>query len=181
MSWRPGRPVRLTTDRFVIRSLTPEDASDRYLGWLADEEVMRYVNARFETPTWEKLLRYIAEGDDAVRFRLGVFTREDELHIGNYAAECHPVHRRADLGVLIGDRAWWGKGVVLETRPAVLGFLLGPAGMEKVCGECYGNNAPALLNYAKEGWEKEGILKSHAAFEDGRVDVVRFAVFRDGC
>ena len=179
MNWAAGSPVQLETPRFFLRSLTDADASERYLGWLRDPEVMRYVNARRSEPTLEEVRAFIRSHDNRGRFLLGIFTRADRLHIGNLSAECQPLHLTAKLGVLIGDRDYWGQRAVIESRAVFLDFLFGPAGMVKAWAPCYAHNVPALFNYKMLGFEMEGIQKSHVICEGARMDVVNFALFRD--
>ncbi|MBI1731543.1 MAG: GNAT family N-acetyltransferase [Gammaproteobacteria bacterium] len=179
MNWRPGQPVCLGTERFELRSLGEGDATERYLGWLRDAEVMRYVNARRDETTLEELRSFIRRHDNRDNFLLGIFTKSGGLHIGNLSAECHPIHRTAKLGVLIGDRAFWGKRAVLEVRTIFLDFLFGPAAMVKVWGPCYAHNVPALFNYRMLGFTVEGVQRSHVVCDGERMDVVNFAMFRE--
>lgn len=174
----PGRPVVLETENFRLRTLTPEDASERYVGWLNDPEVNRYIEARHGTQTRETLRRYIERHDNVTSFVFGVFANEGQ-HIGNYSLVVEPEHERGTLGVLIGAREFWGRGVVLETRAPVLDFAFRPLGLFKVCGGCYANNMPAIYNYRRQGWKPDGIRKNHAVCDGEWVDVVHFAMFRD--
>lgn len=178
MSWTPGEAVVLRTERFDLRSLREDDASDRYLGWVRDGEVMRYVNARRAEQSLQDLRAFIRRHDDRNNFLLGIFARPGGLHIGNLSAECHPIHRTAKLGVLIGDRAYWGKGAVLEARTAQLDFLFREAGIEKAWGPCYAHNVPALFNYRMLGFTVEGIQRAHVVCDGERMDIVNFALFR---
>jgi RimJ/RimL family protein N-acetyltransferase len=178
MSWTPGEPVSLLTARFHLRSLNESDAGERYLGWLRDPEVMRYVNARRTGQSLEELRAFVRRHDDRDNFLLGIFTRSAGLHIGNLSAECHPIHRTAKLGVLIGDRDYWGTGAVLEARSAQLDFLFGEADIEKAWGPCYAHNVPALFNYRTLGFTVEGVQRAHVVCDGARMDVVNFALFR---
>lgn len=178
MTWQPGHPVRLETERFELRSLTEADATERYLGWLRDPEVMRYVNARREETTRDELRAFILRHDNRNNFLLGIFARPGGVHIGNLSAECHPIHRSAKLGVLIGDRSYWGRRAVLEARSALLDFLFGAAAMEKAWGPCYAHNVPALFNYRMLGFSVEGVQRAHVVCDGARMDVVNFALFR---
>ena len=40
-----GEPVRLETERFELRSMWPVDASERWLAWARDPEVMGPLNS----------------------------------------------------------------------------------------------------------------------------------------
>ena len=179
MSWKRGSPVTLDTERFVLRSLTVADATPRYLSWLADPEVMRYVNARSDKPELAHVHAFITRHDNRDTFLLGIFTRADGRHIGNLSAECHPIHHTAKLGILIGERSFWGKGAAIEVRTAFLDFLFGPAGMAKAWGPCYAHNVPGLFNYKMLGFSVEGIQRSHVICDGERMDVVNFAMLRE--
>lgn len=179
MNWTPGQPIELETPRFLLRSLVETDATEAYLAWLRDPEVMRYVNSRRSDPTLDEIRAFIRGHDNRSGFLLGIFTRPAGLHIGNLSAECHPLHRTAKLGVLIGDRAYWGRRAVLESRTTFLDFLFGPAGMIKAWAPCYSRNIPALYNYKVLGFAVEGIQRSHVVCDGERMDVINFAMSRD--
>ena len=40
----PGKPVRLETNGFLLRSLVPDDVNPQMLGWLANREMMQGLN-----------------------------------------------------------------------------------------------------------------------------------------
>jgi ribosomal-protein-alanine N-acetyltransferase len=178
VTWTVGSPVRLETERAVLRSLTVDDVGPVYVGWLRDPEVTRYMNARFDEVSEDTVRAFVSAHDDRERFLLGIFDRASGKHVGNHRAICHAVHRRAHVGVMIGDRDHWGTGIVPETRTVLLDFLFGAVGMLKVCGEVYALNAAAIFNYQVLGFTVEGALVSHAACGQGRSDVVLFAMLR---
>ena len=179
MDWTPGQAVSLETENYLLRSLAESDATDRYLGWLKDPEVTRFINVRLREPSLETIRTYIATHDDRSSFLLGIFSKGDGLHIGNYSAKCDLYHLTTSLGVMIGDRGHWGRRIVIETRAAVLDFLFDDVGLVKVYGGCYSNNLPAVYNYKAQGFQNEGIRKSHFVSEGKRVDAVLFAMHKD--
>ncbi len=181
MSWQPGEPVTLETERFRLRSLEEADASERYLGWLEDPEVAQFLNARHDETSTESLRAFIRRHDNRRDFLLGIFARDGGLHIGNCSAQCNLTDRTARLGVLIGDRGYWGRGrgAVAEARTAFLDFLFGPLGMEKAYGPVYARNIPAIFNYKLLGFGHEATLRSHVVCQGERMDVLIFAMFRD--
>ena len=171
--------VELRTKRFLLRSLRQEDVTEAYVGWLNDPEVNRYLEVRFKPQTMESVRAYVGGHDDRTRFLLGIFVEGLARHVGNYSLVVEPEHARGTLGVMIGDRAWWGEGAVLETREAVLDFCFDRLEMEKVSGACYASNRAAIYNYQRQGWLPDGVRKGHAICEGRRVDVIPFAMFRD--
>ena len=182
---RPGtftraKPVRLTTARFLLRNLIPSDASERYLSWAADSEVMGPLNVPAIRMTQQQLAGYIGSFDGITRFLIGIFAREDERHIGFYVIETDPGHSLANFNVVIGDKEFWGKKVVLETRAALLDHFFAQRGIEKALGSPLARNIPAIFNYKAQGWQLEGIFKSQRkSVKDGaRLDQMQFAMLK---
>jgi RimJ/RimL family protein N-acetyltransferase len=180
MSVLRKRPVHLTTERFLLRNLTANDASERYLAWAADAEVMGPLNVKPTRMAREQLAAYISGFDGINRFLIGIFTRADKLHIGFYMVEVDPVHQVASFNVVIGDKDYWGKKVVLETRQALLEHFFEERGIEKIIGQPLARNIPAIFNYRAEGWRLEGVLKAHRkSMTDGRrLDQMQYAMLK---
>ena len=181
MSWVPGNAVSLTTERFDVRSLTTADVTERYLAWSADPELNRTLNRLPTQVSVQSLRRYVAAFDNRSGFHLGVFDRTPSSLIGVYSINCDLTHAQAKLHVLIGERAYWGKRVVLESCAAVLDFLFDEVGIEKAWGGPYGRNFPAIFNYQAQGFRCEGVLRQHVRAVDGsgRLDQYLFAMLRD--
>lgn len=180
MTHEAGKPVRLDTERFHLRSLHSSDATARYAAWLNDPEVTRFLQVRFSGLQGVATIRDYIDGHDNVnRFLLGIFDREKDLHIGNYSLRLRRVHLTGNQGTMIGDKDYWGKGVVLETRAALLDFCFDDLGLDKVNGAVLSRNGPALYNYRRQGWVVEGIRKAQFICDDERVDCVQFSMFRD--
>jgi len=175
-----ARQLRLTTPRFLLRNLSPGDASDRYLSWAADSEVMGPLNVSAIRMTPQQLAGYIGNFDGITRFLIGIFLREGERHIGFYMIDTDPVHGLANFNVVIGDKEFWGKKVVLETRPALLDHFFEHWGIEKAVGQPLARNIPAIFNYKAEGWQLEGILKGQrkSISGGGRLDQMQFAILK---
>ena len=179
MIWEPSAPVTLETERYSLRSLDETDATERYLGWLKDPSVVRFLNASRQEHSIETIRQFIASHDNRISFLFGIFDKDGGGHVGNFEAVCDPYHKTAKLGVMIGDQEHWGRRVVLEVRAVIMDFLFKAVGMFKVYGQCHSNSTPAVFNYKAQGFTCEGILKSHAVLEGKRVDVLAFAMLRD--
>ena len=177
-SYVPGDPVGLHTERFEIRSLNVKDVSERYLSWLRDHEITRFLQVDHNPPDLQELHDYVRSHDNRGSFLLGIFTK-DGLHIGNHRARYWPQHSLANLSIMIGDRAFWGAQVVLECRTRVLDFLFDDVGALKVQGSCTSDNYPAVFNYHKQNWTQDGINRSHYVNDGERVDLIHYAMYRE--
>jgi RimJ/RimL family protein N-acetyltransferase len=176
-----ARPIRLETERFLLRTLYAKDATQVHLDWLADPEVMAPLNRRPSRLTQERLARTIVACDGISGFQIGIFDRISGTHIGNYMVQVDHRNHKATFSVMIGDRDYWGKKVVPETRPALLDYFFDELGIEKAIGLPPARNFPSVFNYKLEGWRLEGVMKGElkSELEEGRVDQLRFALLKD--
>ncbi|MCE9520897.1 MAG: GNAT family N-acetyltransferase [Alphaproteobacteria bacterium] len=182
MMQRPqGRPLTLSTERFVVRSLTPADASDRWCNWSADPDVMGPLNVPANRMTKDQLARYIAGHDNDRLYLLGVFTKAMNQHIGFFMIELGKLHATAGFNLVIGDKHFWGKGVVNEVRAALLDEFFERRGVEKAYGTPLARNFPAVFNYKAQGWKLEGVMRGQCkSVVDGtRLDQYHFGMLRD--
>lgn len=167
----------LTTERFRLRTLTAADATERYLDWMRDPEVTRTLMAQRVKPTLETLRDYIAGHDGKTDFLFGIF--EGDLHIGNLSVTSFAQDRRGNVGVMIGDRDYWGEAVVLEVRAAVLDFMFDSQDCLKMTAGCLSHNTPAIYNFRRQGWTLEGVRKRHYLMAGEWRDELLFAMFAD--
>ena len=108
---RHGALVKLTTDRLHIRPFEQADVADQYLGWLQDAEVTRFSNQRFRHHTMESCLRY-RQLSQCQRLPL-IIHRRDETQLEPRPSTTPP-HGTADIGLMLGNRTYWRRGLGLE-------------------------------------------------------------------
>ena len=100
--------------------------------------------------------------------------------VGNLTLFCDPENLTAQTNIVVGDREWWGRGIVPEIRAAVLDFAFEKLGIEKIWGVPFARNFPALYNYKAQGFTCEGILRANKRLPDGsRVDQYYFGLLRE--
>jgi RimJ/RimL family protein N-acetyltransferase len=140
-------------ERLLLRTLTPDDASEEYAGWLNNPVVNKYLET--QSVTIEELKEYIRkreESDEAVFF--GIYWKETGKHIGNIKLE--PIDFTAGtafMGILIGDQDYWGKGVGTEVTNLINNFAFDVLGMKEIHLGVISENKPAIRVYEKCGYE----------------------------
>jgi RimJ/RimL family protein N-acetyltransferase len=176
-----GRPVLLKTTRFALRSLKPTDASERWVRWLKDPEVMGPLNAPIQEADPQQLRAHIASADNNERYLIGIFDLETQVQIGFFMVEADLLHGRATFNVVIGEKTWWGKGAVNEPRAALLDEFFQHRNVDKAIGLPLARNFPAIFNYKAQGWRHEGTLRGHCrSVSDGkRLDQLQFGISKD--
>jgi RimJ/RimL family protein N-acetyltransferase len=175
-----GKMIRIDTERFTLRTLVPGDASERWAAWLNDIDVMGPVNTELRKLSVDDLKRYVQRFDQQTRLLIGIFDRQSRLHIGFYQIDLNAYHRTAKFNVIIGDKDYWGRKVVLETRAALLDHMFN-AGADKAIGSPLARNFPAVFNYKAQGWKLEGILRAQVRQMNAtaRLDQYEFGLLKD--
>ncbi len=176
--WKRGQQLHLETKRFTVRSLTGADATDTYISWWNDAEVQEGLGATPRGWGKQEAQRHIARFNNARTFHLGIFCKEDDLAIG-FIAVFVEQPGIVKTNSVIGDKSFWGQGVVLEVRSRVLQFAFEELEAVKVIGQVDGRNFSSIYNYKAQGFKTEGVLRQQLPNPDGsRHDQVLFGLLK---
>ncbi len=179
MKWRFGSPLLLRSQNYILQSIDPTKIPDEFVQWFADEEIMRFMNDPMNMDK-EKLSKYFSTYNNKTRIALTIFDRKLKKPIGIFKIYIEAYNNHCHTSVLIGDKSYWGTGAVLEIRERVIAFLFQGMKLNKICGYVRGRNFPALFNYTKQKFAKEGVRKQHIRNQVGELDdVVEFALLRE--
>lgn len=170
----------IDTTRLRLVPLSERHLTARYVGWLNDPEVVRYSDQRHCTHTLTSCRRYWRSFAGSPHYLWAVEARDPRLgHIGNISAHVDPIHRVADVGILIGERAVWRCGYGAEAWIAVCRYLLRIAGMRKISAGTLASHAAMLGVMRRAGMVGDGRRVRHRLVDDHAVDVIHMALFRE--
>ena len=164
----------LVRDDIALRTLEPEDVTTSYLAWLNDAAVNRYLEVRFAPPqSLTELRSFVAAVNaSADSLLLGVFLPSGK-HIGNIKMgpiDAH--HATADVGLIIGDRAEWGKGYAQAAISLLSEYAFEALQIAKLTAGCYADNEGSTKAFLRAGYAIEGRRVAQWRVEDRRVDGV---------
>ncbi|HYF91434.1 MAG TPA: GNAT family protein [Symbiobacteriaceae bacterium] len=168
-----------TRDGVTLRPLEPSDIETMY-PWHLDYELdllsswgPRRSYAQFEK-RWES--KMLEPDDDMVYF--GV-VYEDRLVGRVQLALIDREQRRAAVGIVIGDRSVWSRGVGRTALRILYDYAFSVENLERLYAEVYGFNTRSLRLMTASGMKGEGILLGHELHNGGRQDVHVFGLLRD--
>ena len=153
----------IESKRLLLRPVELTDVNEWYQAWMNDPAVMQYTESRFQTHSLEQIRDYVrsVQVDPSSRF-FAIFEHESGKHIGNIKiGHIHPVHRHADVGIIIGDKASWGKGYAAEGLRLVAGYARESLRLHKLTAGIYANNIGSIQAFLKAGFVVEGRFASH--------------------
>ncbi len=175
-------PEILNGIQIYLRRLKPSDVSMEYVNWLNDPQVNQYLECRFMTHTLEDVEKYVDQlAQDKNHFLFGIFNRSNEAHIGNIKLgliDFH--HHRGDIGIMIGERNYWGKGFATEAIQTMVKFGFDVLKLHKITAGAYANNLGSIRAFEKAGFRREGARRKHYFLESQNqfVDGVLMGILR---
>lgn len=173
--------LEMQSSRFRLRPLEEADIGERYLNWLKDPVVTRFLDVKAATPTIEKIRTYVASFDHRRKFLWGIFTLDEvPIHVGNISLyDIHEYHRNGHYGYMIGDKDYWGSGAAVDAIAMVFDFAFNVLGLHSVSGGSNIENTASIFNFNKMGLTYSGTIKERLWFEGRFVDMVTYSITCD--
>lgn len=169
--------MTIATQRLVLRPLTK--ASPRQVAWLRDPDVVRFSEQRHREHTLSSQLRYV--NSFAGRSRIWAIARiDDGEHIGNLSAMVDEPNNVAEIGILIGEKAAWGKRFGIEAWIGACDWLLDPngGGLRKLEAGCMRANGAMMSILMKSRFNQEGERANHFLLKGSPTGMVLFGRFK---
>lgn len=143
-------------------NLRPHKLSDapNWVKWFADEEVTRYLTA--QPVNLEQERKWIKSTRKArISVFLAIETKAGK-HIGSVSLRnVDGISHHAVLGVIIGNKDYWGEGYGHEVTELILDYAFKKKKLNKVYLLVRLEHKKAIALYKKIGFKKEGLLKKH--------------------
>lgn len=166
--------MRATGTHIYIRLLSTEDVNSEYVNWMNDPEVTQYLESRWDAHSLKSTLEYVdAINHDQNNFLFGIFLVTENTHIGNVKiGNINHIHRYADIGIAIGNKSTWMKGIGSEVMDLVERIVFEELNLNKICAGIYSNNVRSLKMFEKCGWRKVGVQEKHVYYKGKYIDTV---------
>ena len=172
----------IETDRLILRRFTMEDAEPMFRNWASDDEVTKHLT----WPTHEsvEITRMVLSDwtgsypePDFYNWAITLKENGDEP-IGSIAVvRINPDTACAAMGYAM-SRAHWRKGIMPEALKALVDFLFGEVGFNRIEAEHDVNNPASGRVMEKAGLRYEGTLRQSGRSNQGIIDVVWRAILK---
>ena len=172
--------IFLKGNQFHLRTLTVSDAEGNYKKWLNDQEIVQFnSHGRFPMTT-EKLIAYINSTSSSTNtIVLAIIDTNTNSHIGNISLQSiNWIDRNAEIAFLLGEKSFWGKGIMNEAGSILLDHAFNVLNLHRVyCGTSEENigmqKLAEKLGMVKEGKRKEAIFKNGNYY-----DIIEFGIVK---
>jgi [ribosomal protein S5]-alanine N-acetyltransferase len=166
------------TEQVELFLLEPAHVGPIYVGWLADTEVNRYLESRFLAHTELTTCAFVRNClDDPGTLFLGIRSKALNFrHVGNI--KLSPIDQRhglAEVGILIGERSAWGRGIASDAITATCEIARDQLSLRKLTAGCYASNLGSVKAFQRAGFQVEGTRRDHFILQGKLEDLVLMA------
>jgi ribosomal-protein-alanine N-acetyltransferase len=164
----------------VLRALEPKDVEYLY-HYRNDWDVIRHLggfSAGYSRANLEDWIKRHSNRDDEIVWTIADPATDQCIgHVGLYQIDSRI--RKGQFAILIGDKAFWGRGFGTRVTQAVVSWAFTQLNLHKVGLQVLTNNERAIHIYESLGFRPEGVLRDEQ-FRDGQFfDLMMMAVFED--
>jgi RimJ/RimL family protein N-acetyltransferase len=151
------KEVWFKCNRYFLRTIKREDASDRWAEWLADPWTVHVLNTSPKKIGKREIVDYIRQFDQRSRLLLGIFEMGTRHHVGFVRIDLDGVGD-ALVNAVIGEAAHRNRGATTDVFVALLDFLFNTVGVKQVRASVLLRNQLTLSYLLKLGWQREESL-----------------------
>ena len=169
--------ITISGQKVTLQEFTAADISDQYISWLNDPVTVRFSNQRFLHHDRQSSRLYLDSFKRTPNIFLSVQESSTKRIVGTMTAYISMPHGTADMGILIGDRARWGKGLGLDAWAALMHWLLAKPNMRKITAGTLDCNTPMLRLMAKSGMTPDGQRIKQEVVDGQPHDLLYFSKF----
>ncbi len=172
-----------SNEKVRLRAVTGSDMDD-FLRWFSDTAMLRnlggVVHPHSEAEEREWLERVVGGNASDNHFGIDAIDGAQPKHIGGCSL-FRVQHRNAsaEMGILIGETDYWGKGYGTAAHQLLLEFGFGELNLHRVHLRVYDFNLRGRRSYEKLGYHLDATARE-AVYREGRYyDVHHMSLLRD--
>lgn len=165
-----GKSIKLSV-------FTTDHINNDYIDWLNDYQVVKYSNQRFKHHNYDSCCKYLQSFKNTENLFLAIHLKDTNKFVGTMTAYFSVHHNVVDIGLMIGDKNSWGKGVGQEAWKMLMNFMLETKKVRKVTGGTLSCNLGMVNIMKKTGMQPDGKRIKHELVNNSPMDILYFAKF----
>lgn len=164
-------------ENIFLRKLSMEDATEEYVRWLNDPDVLKYRGPKAYPSNMEDLREFIKIARTSKDLYLAICLKKNKKHIGGISlAPINLIHRTAGLNIMIGDKSEWGKKYGEEAVSALIKHAFMNMNLNKLWAE---SPNPAFNAVVKKlGWVHEGTKRKMFLLDGEYIDMECYGILK---
>ncbi|MFN0049817.1 MAG: GNAT family N-acetyltransferase [Cytophagales bacterium] len=172
---------KLIGQKCYLAPVRVEDA-EKYFEWLNDLEVSVNLRTYSQQIPFEIDKEYLEKfaKNQTEDYLFGIISKDTDTLIGNCAL-MNPdfINRNAELGVFVGDKNFWGKGIGTEATLLLLDFGFNVLNLHNIWLSFFDFNTKSKRIYEKCGFQVLGRRREAKIIGNLKFDIVFMDVLAD--
>lgn len=165
---KPCAAAVLRSARHTLLPFTEALVCERYIGWLNDPRVNRFLEVRHARQTMDSGREFVRSvRQDAQRYFWAVTEGPERELVGTATLYLNADRSSGEIGLLIGELDRWGRGTADETIDLVVQFGFAHLHLNRVTGGTYANNMSMNFTLRRLGFVRETIVRQSHHLDDG--------------
>jgi len=161
----------------LLSEFERSDITCEYIAWLNDLDVVRFSNQRFIKHNRKTCEAYLASFLGTNNRFLVIRHSESSNMIGTMTVYQALHHGTADVGIMLGNKAVWGKGFGQDAWDTALSWLDEVLRVRKVTAGCLDCNHGMIKLMERSGMHEEAVKRQHEIVDNVATDLVFYAKF----
>ena len=176
--------IEIKGEKIILREFTREHLHHpNYFNWLRDVEVVPSIyrieymlNTDFAEV--EEYYNNLVKNKQDMLF--AIHKLEDDAFVGTQKIG-HINWRTglADMGVMIGDKTCWGKGIAKDAFRTAAKYAFEELSIRKLFGGTLSTNVAMCKCFESIGFKEEGRFRKQLLFKGEYVDHIAYGLFKD--
>ena len=160
----------------ILEKINEKHANKKYLKWLNDKEVNKYLELRHKETKLSDIVSFIKKTSNSKNtFIYGIFLNHKDNHIGNITlGPISTLYKTAEIGFFIGEKKFWDKGIMSTAIKEIIKISKNKFKIKKLIGGCYEINHSTKNLFLKNNFKLEGKLRSQIVFKKKRLSYLLF-------
>lgn len=178
----PKTDIALPAGRYLLRTMTVDDATDRWATWFSDPHVRYVLNSPAFEWTRDTVVKYIKQFDQKSNLLLGIFEREQRLLVGILTVEINWRTRQGLITTLVGEPGYRHMGGVMSAVwVPFLDYLFDTLRLKMILATALKRNGIVVKSLLRRGWKLDQTLENHVRSNDDgtMLDLCLFSLTRD--
>jgi len=150
---------------------------DDYISWLNDPEVVKYSDQSFFEHTKLSSLNYLESFSQTNNLFLAIKEKQTNNLIGTITIYIDKNHGVADLGIMIGNKKYWGCGIGTDTYSLAIKYIFNEYNLRKITSGMPSSHLGMIKVVERSGMSLEGIRAQQQIFCGVLTDTLHYAIF----
>ncbi|TFH27585.1 MAG: N-acetyltransferase [Promethearchaeota archaeon] len=168
-----------------IRLVAPrKEFIPTFTKWMNDREVLQYLlmYKPLTLETEEQWFDQMITHENSLLFSILTLPspeNENETLIGNVSIDIDHRNGVGSLGIIIGEKKYWGQGYGTEALRLLIAYAFDTLNLQRIEIEVFSSNPRALVCYKKVGFTEEGRKRRRYYVRGQYIDTIQLGLLKE--